>query len=103
MKMRSLKLIRTHHKPANQDEADHTAEAEDLHAEVVEAQAEVVATATAEASTVTTITMVIEDTARRSHLSRAPENPSNLLQALTGKTRTRESVLRTEWATSCMT
>ena len=68
-------------------------------AEEVEAQAEVVAVATAEGLTTTTTTKVIEDIARRSHLNRAPENPSNLLQAVTGKTGTRELALRTEWAT----
>ena len=84
--MKSLKLIRTHHKPANQEEADHMAEAEDPHAEVVEAQAEVVAVATAEVIiTVTIIAMDTEDTARRSHLSRIPKYPSNLLQAVKGQ------------------
>ena len=99
MKMKSLKLIRTHHKPANQEEAGHMAEAEDPPAEVEEAPVEDVAVATAEGSTITTITMVIEDTARRAHLNRAPEYPSNLLQVVTGMTETRELARRTEWAT----
>ena len=90
--MRNLRQTRTHHQQTNIDQAktDHMVEAEDLPAEVVEAQVEVVAEATAEDSTTITTTTVIEDTARRSYLNRAPENPSNLLQAVTGNTGTRE-------------
>ena len=99
MRVRNLRQTRTHHQQTNQAKTDHMAEAEDLPAEVVEAQAEVVVEATVEVSTTTTTTTtVIEDTARRSHLNRAPENPSNLLQAVTGNTGTREWALRTEWA-----
>ena len=106
MRVRNLRQTRTHHQQTNQAKTDHMAEAEDLPAEVMEAQVEVVAEATTEVSTTTTTTtttMDIEGTAKRFHLNKTPENPSNLLQALMGKTRTRESVLRTEWATSCMT
>ena len=101
--MRNLRQTRTHHQQTNQAKTDHMAGAEDLPAEVVVAQVEVVVVATAEGSTITIITMGIEDTARRSHLNRAPENPSNLLQAVTRKTETRELARRTEWATLYVT
>ena len=103
MRMKSQKLTNTHLKQTNQDEAEPTAGADDPHEEVVEAQEEVVAVATAEGSITITITMVIEDTARRPHLNRSQENPSNLLQAVTGKTETKELALKTGWATLYVT
>ena len=48
------------------------------------------------------IAMDIEDTARRSHLSRIPKNPSNLLQAVKGQIRVKKVARLIEWAMSCV-